>query len=439
MVEPVDISKLNSLVDYCDEVFQRFYEELLSNKVFAKHFTGEAQVKILLGKQKENFIASLQESKEDLFKRYYHVGIVHYERDIPYEVFLSGTHLLCEAFNKTINARTGDMELALLNNAMFDFISEAMAKGYLDKFIANEKNDLERILAMTKNITFGTEKRLLVKHYYWMLDLLMAIEKKNYSALDTLLFGQNGDADTLYTYIEEHLNEIEPAIQIEELERIRFRIVANTENIFFYLKREAYSEVLSLIINILEIYKLTLVLDNVVSNIIVKKAESVINEKVKLSETDPLTNVMNRRKFEELLENLLLRAQRANLPLTIMVLDIDDFKDVNDKYGHQAGDRVLVDITRLINNCIRKHDHLIRYGGEEFVIISADSDLVGARQLAEKIRKDVETHEFNHMESVTVSLGLAELEEDDDPRTLFKRADDKLYEAKSKGKNCVCA
>jgi len=443
-MQPTYFKKLSCLVDSCDEVFQHFYNEMLSNKVFAKYFTGEDQIRALLEKQKANFIATLLESKEDLAKRYYHVGVVHFEHDIPYEVFLSGTHILREKFSEAIKTRFDDLELTLLNQALFGFISEAMAKGYLDMFIRHEKADLEKILAMTRNVTFGTEKRLLVKHYYWMLELLTAVEQKKFAALDELVHQQNGGADTLYTYIKDHLSDVEPVIHAEEIERIRFRIVANTENIFFYLKREAYSEVLSLIINILEIYKLTLVLDNVISNIIVKKAESVISEKIKLAETDPLTNVMNRRKFEEIFESLLVRAQRSSSPLSIMVLDIDDFKNINDKHGHLAGDQVLMDIAHLISNSIRKNDHLGRYGGEEFVIICADSDLDGVLQMAEKIRKDVEGNAFVDANKVaigkvTISLGLAELKDDDDTQSLFKCADEKLYEAKAKGKNCICS
>lgn len=437
-MHPVDFKKLDCLVEYCDEVFSYFNEELLSNKVFAKYFTSEEQVKALLNKQKTNFIATLQETKEDLLKRYYHVGVVHYERNIPYEVFLSGTHILRDAFNETISAKIGDMEVALLNSGMFDFISEAMAKGYMDKFIRNEKSDLDKILFMTRNTTFGTEKRLLVKHYNWMFDLLKAIEEKDYSAVDELLERQNSNEDSLYAYINEHLNDIDHPMRVDDIERIRFRIVANTENIFFYLKREAYSEVLSLIINILEIYKLTLVLDNVISNIVVRKAERVISEKIKLSETDPLTNIMNRRKFEELLENLLLRAQRTALPLAIIIIDIDDFKLINDKHGHQTGDQVLVDLAHSLKRLTRNNDHLVRYGGEEFVIICDDSGLDGAIHLAEKLRTDIEIHDFSEIGQVTISLGVAELREDDDSTSLFKRADDKLYEAKSSGKNCVC-
>lgn len=431
------LDKLACLREFCDEVFQHFYDELLSNKVFAKHFSNEDQIKALLVKQKENFLATLTESEDVLFDHYYRIGVIHYNHDIPYEVFLSGTHILRDKFNEVIKQKVGDVNLVLLNNGLFNSISAAMAKGYLDKYLRSERQDLEKILSMVRNTSFGLERKLLVKHYNWMLELLTAVADKNYDALQSLIDAQNMDVDTLYSYIEKHLDEFESLIKLEDVQRIRFRIIANTENIFFYLRRGAYSEVLSLIINILEIYKLTLVLDNVISNIVVRKAESVISEKVKLSETDPLTNVMNRRKFEDLLENLLLRAHRTALPLTIIIIDIDDFKRINDQFGHQTGDDVLVKIAHLISKSIRKNDHLVRYGGEEFVIISADNGLQGIAQLGEKIRKDIESYSFPDIGNVTVSMGIAEVNNDDDSVSLFKRADEKLYEAKIQGKNCV--
>ena len=437
-MQPLHFEKLTRLIDYTDEVFEQFYRELLSNKVFAKHFSGDDQVKLLLEKQKQNFIATLHNSEQDLTNRYYRIGVVHFEHDIPYEVFLNGIRILHDVFSKTIQEKTGDINLVLLNDALFRIISEAMAKGYLDVFIRNEITDVEKILVMTRNATFGDERKLLVKHYSWVLSLLTAVDRKDFSALGNLLQEQSMDSDTLYAYIEKHLEDIDYRIRLEEIERVRFRILANTESIFFYLQREAYSEALALIIHILEIYKLTLVLDNVISNIIVKKAESEITVSKKLSELDPLTNVMNRRKFEDLLEKLLLRAQRTVIPMTLMVLDIDNFKGVNDKYGHQAGDRVLVEISYLISSLIRKSDYLVRYGGEEFVIISADSALDGMTQLAEKIRREVESHDFNGIGPITVSMGLAEVMEDDDPQTFFQRADNQLYKAKAMGKNTVC-
>jgi diguanylate cyclase (GGDEF)-like protein len=126
------------------------------------------------------------------------------------------------------------------------------------------------------------------------------------------------------------------------------------------------------------------------------------------------------------------------MPLTLMILDIDNFKHINDKHGHQTGDKVLIELARLLGSSIRQHDHLLRYGGEEFVIISADSNLDGVRHMADKIRQDVASQVFGEVGRVTISIGLAELQEQDDKHSFFKRADTKLYEAKANGKNCVC-
>ncbi len=435
---PVDFKKLICLVEYADEIFRRFYDELLSNKVFSKYFNSDKQVRKLLLRQKQNLIETLHESRKDLLRRYYQVGVVHYQHDIPYEVFLSGTTILRNIINDIIAEKIGDIRLILLNEDLFDFVSDAMAKGYMDVYIRKEKNDLQKIITMTKNATFGAERDFLIEHYKWMMDLLTAIEQKDYQAQNNLVERQRMGENTVYSYIKDHLGDIEQPVNFDEIEQIRFRLVANTENIFFYLKREAYYEVLSLIINILEIYKLTLVLDNIMSNIIVKQAQSVISEKVRLSETDPLTNAMNRRKFEELLSNLLVSAQQSSVPLGIIVLDIDDFKQINDSYGHQTGDRVLVELVHLIRCIIRKNDRLVRYGGEEFVVICANTELEGVQHLAEKIRADVESNRFREIGQVTVSLGVAGLNEKDDTDSLFKRADQRLYEAKAEGKNCVC-
>lgn len=436
-MQPLPYEKLTLLTGYTDRAFELFYQELLSNKVFAKHFSSDEQVKILLEKQKLNFIATLHDSEQDLVNRYYRVGVVHFEHDIPCEVLLNGARILHDIFNAAIQEKTDDINLVLLNDALFRNITESLAKGYLDVFIRNEITDLKKILVMTRNATFGDERKLLVRHYSWVLSLLKAIERKDYSALGNLLQEQNKEKGTLYGYIVKHLSDIDNRIRFEEIERVRFRIVSNTECIFFYLQRGAYPEALALIIHILEIYKLTLVLDNIISNIVVKKAESEITVTRQLSELDPLTNVMNRRKFEDLLEKLVLRASRTSLPMTLIVLDIDNFKEVNDKYGHQAGDRVLIEIAHLISSLIRKSDYLVRYGGEEFVIISADSGLEGMMQLAEKIRTEVESYDFNDIGPITVSMGLAELSDEDDTNTFFQRADKNLYKAKALGKNKI--
>ncbi|MBF0507638.1 MAG: GGDEF domain-containing protein [Deltaproteobacteria bacterium] len=156
-----------------------------------------------------------------------------------------------------------------------------------------------------------------------------------------------------------------------------------------------------------------------------------------LSATDRLTKVYNRLRLDEFLKAEFQRSRRYGNPLSVIMLDIDHFKRVNDTHGHQAGDQVLCEMAGLLESHIRRTDLLGRWGGEEFMVICTETDLPDALDIAEKIRCAIETHPFPVIESMTVSLGVAELKEDDTMASIIKRADAALYEAKQKGRNRV--
>lgn len=155
------------------------------------------------------------------------------------------------------------------------------------------------------------------------------------------------------------------------------------------------------------------------------------------SNLDPLTGVSNRRMFDARMDEEMHHANKTNLPLSMMILDIDFFKKVNDTYGHQVGDYVLKTFSHIVKHEIRKSDLLVRYGGEEFVVLSICSGLLDTVAKAEEIRKKVESYEFEHVKNVTVSIGVTQLHEDDTKESFMKRADDYLYVAKKRGRNCV--
>ncbi len=157
----------------------------------------------------------------------------------------------------------------------------------------------------------------------------------------------------------------------------------------------------------------------------------------RLATTDRLTEAYNRTKFNEIIEREVERVKRYNQPLSIIIFDIDHFKNVNDEYGHNAGDRVLKTIADIVRENIRKIDYFVRWGGEEFMIISSDTGLQEAYLLAERIRQTIEDYMFEDVGKVTVSLGITEFEENDTPDSLIKRADDAMYEAKKKGRNRI--
>jgi len=161
-----------------------------------------------------------------------------------------------------------------------------------------------------------------------------------------------------------------------------------------------------------------------------------------LSITDGLTKLHNHRYFQDHLSREIKRVSRTHAPLSMILLDIDDFKQLNDTHGHAAGDEVLTALAAIMNDTARESDLIARYGGEEFVILMPNTDLDGALHLAEKLRMAVESTRLiigDRMKpiDITISLGVATYE--GERREFFGEADRALYQAKANGKNCVVA
>lgn len=162
----------------------------------------------------------------------------------------------------------------------------------------------------------------------------------------------------------------------------------------------------------------------------------------RLATTDPLTGCNNRRHFLEISATELERARRYFHPLSVMMIDIDFFKKVNDTYGHAAGDDVIRAMVRICQSMLRKEDALGRLGGEEFALLLPETGLDGAQTLAERLRNAIETTAVESGEATvkfTASIGVAELRPSDHSiEAVLSRADDGLYEAKRSGRNRVC-
>jgi diguanylate cyclase (GGDEF)-like protein len=160
----------------------------------------------------------------------------------------------------------------------------------------------------------------------------------------------------------------------------------------------------------------------------------------RLAVTDGLTGLTNRQHLEALLTSEILRSRRYRTPLSLVMLDVDYFKSVNDTFGHQEGDDVLIAVAAIIKNLCRSHDIAARYGGEEFLLILPETNGSGAMVIAERVREEVESHRFNYegkVHSVTISCGIAEInnEKDQGVAGLISVADQALYKAKETGRN----
>ena len=172
---------------------------------------------------------------------------------------------------------------------------------------------------------------------------------------------------------------------------------------------------------------------------------AVLHKKIKsLSITDGLSGLYCYRFFQERLDDELVRARRYQEPLGLIMMDIDGFKQVNDAWGHQTGDRVLKQIAKILKEMCREVDIISRYGGEEFAVILPETNIEGTFYLAERIRKAIKNFEFTSLSSdetikLTVSCGVASFPDSaKDKEKLIKKADDALYKAKNEGKDKTC-
>ena len=163
-----------------------------------------------------------------------------------------------------------------------------------------------------------------------------------------------------------------------------------------------------------------------------------------LSETDSLTGILNRRKLDIILDEYVKLALRYSMPLSLIMFDIDHFKEINDNYGHQIGDNVLIELANLIKTNLRETDFFARFGGEEFMILMPETNLAYAKAKAESLRKLIEENVFKYIYRLTCSFGVVEYGKKDNLgntqdiiNSLIERVDNALYMAKENGRNRV--
>ncbi|WP_304545864.1 sensor domain-containing diguanylate cyclase [Sulfurimonas microaerophilic] len=180
------------------------------------------------------------------------------------------------------------------------------------------------------------------------------------------------------------------------------------------------------------------ILEDITSRI---NAEKALQQKKlefeKLATTDILTDVYNRYSIMKQIEEEINRIKRKEEFLSLIMYDFDHFKNVNDNFGHDVGDYVLKETTKVISGVIREIDKIGRYGGEEFLILLPFSNLSNALEVAERIRDAVASHHFKDVGHITISLGVVEYKKDESRKSLLKRVDEKMYESKHSGRNKI--
>lgn len=166
----------------------------------------------------------------------------------------------------------------------------------------------------------------------------------------------------------------------------------------------------------------------------------VSNEKLEqTAAVDSLTGAYNRRRFDDDLSLIIKKREKNGSTFSLVFMDVDHFKNINDQYGHKKGDLVLQRISELIKKNIRSTDSLFRWGGDEFIVILPDAKLENAEKIAEKLRKNIASHNFGIGQNITFSIGVGEYHSEEDTDQVLMRLDEALFAAKSGGRNCVVA
>ncbi len=161
---------------------------------------------------------------------------------------------------------------------------------------------------------------------------------------------------------------------------------------------------------------------------------------IKITYFDKLTGAFNRNKLENYLTDEMEKSNRYDIPFSIIMFDLDYFKNANDSYGHTKDDEVLKEIITIIQNNLRINDSIFRFGGDEFIVFLSNTELIDAKKVAEKLRKTISDKEkiAEVVENVTLSMGVVEYTDDESWLEIINRADEKLYQAKEMGRNKVC-
>lgn len=301
----------------------------------------------------------------------------------------------------------------------------------LEKTKAEKKTNSDDISTnMLKNILDSQENIIMVythekldivnKKFLDFFDVLTNEEFiSKYGSIEKLFLEEEGlfypdkDDDTSWVEQIKSLNEINRVIKLQDKENNNKTFIVNVDNYEFDGDRY--------VISLTDITQL--------------REKSALLEYQ--ANHDPLTGLSNRTAFYKVYNAELKRDIRYNHSLSLILFDIDNFKMINDNYGHNVGDIALKQIAELTLKNVREHDTVTRWGGEEFIVLLPETDVDGAIQVAEKIRIAIEKFEDKHIPKFTSSFGVAQLQYEDSHESFIQRVDEALYEAKRTGKNKV--
>lgn len=412
-----------------DKAFNSFYNAMLKDSRLSVFFENDEQILNLVKMQKKHLIASLSMSAIQLKETYVRLGEYHYDMRIPYVDFMKGTEILEEYF--LLHTQEGGSDIKLMDE-IFDYFKVMKgytAKGYLNKMLEEDEKDIDSFFDEKDQVETGyLSKSIVLEKIIWLRELLKVIKKGEDADLANLKLDS-----VLSSWLDE-MSFLSPAKRVffEDLEK---RIVINTQNLFYFLQRGEYLEILPLYSSLLSIYKLTLMMNNALT---IEYACHIIQD----MEVDGLTGLYRKELLEDLVKKeIALRDRDGKHLFSLMYIDLDNFKNINDTFGHYSGDKVLEEIGKKIKYNIRASDTGFRIGGDECAILLKNADVHVAKKVAQKIKADFSAKEFIFNEktvfNVSLSIGICEYNNGTSYDDFIESVDKKLYEAKEHGKNQI--
>lgn len=426
------------------KVYDDFYYRLTSDQYFAEFFKNK-NVEDIKRKQIENLIKNhnkfIKGNLEEVKQRYLQLAKLHDELGLDFNSYMDSLSdleilILKEYFQfyKKANLKNRDIEHFFINlEDFFDLIRKYSAAGYLDNLVNREKKIIDEFIEANINYKLYKVKDIVDTHLDWKEDILdFLIDKKDIDKNQISVYSCKTT-----NWLEDKLKEEkskEKKEKLRKLQELHYKLHKSAEKIVNLKKDEKLFQLVQEYNNFVKISLIFL------SSLI----SYITSQQIKKLQRDPLTDLFSRGLLREVFLNVMDLSILSGEPFAVAFIDIDDFKKINDKYGHLIGDEVLKLIAKTLKEELRSSDYIFRYGGEEFILILPSmKSLSDLFDILEKLRKKIEkiSLKINDSKKIrfTVSIGAVLIKENRRVPLdkVIEQADQLMYDVKKSGKNKV--
>jgi diguanylate cyclase (GGDEF)-like protein len=379
------------LKKYSDRAFETFYQKLLQDDKLSAFFDSPQQIAKLILKQKENFVHTLEITKEDIKKNYIDLGKFHYDINIPYINFIHGAEILEEDFLLQLRSKEFSNELIHEVLEYFKMMKSYSAKGYLRRMLRKDREEIEHFVDAIESNSSTLPKALILKKLDWLKNVMSLIEHAR--PLHSDIERQSKE------WFEEAKTKQSQILFLKDLEE---RIQNDTQNLFYFLKKEEYREVLPLYSTLFNVYKLLLTMSDTRHS-----HHDTPNENEVTLHKKEFFNEIIRKEFA-------FAKRHSDYSFALVYLSCDAFENIVKQYGQDNASRVLKHLGQTILEHIRTSDYAFYIHENRFAIILKHAKRYIARKIVKKIATQLSQYRFLFNQDIlhaTLSAGIIEQSE----------------------------